>query len=106
VRQRAAEMNRIAVENQTYLKVDCQPLQPLDPPAAKRLKEIQVPTMIIAGALDHPEILRAADFMTHEIQSTKKIIIPNSAHLPNMEQPGAFNQAVFDFLQEPGRICA
>jgi pimeloyl-ACP methyl ester carboxylesterase len=105
VRERAAEMNRIAVENQTYLKVDSQPLQPLDPPAAKRLKEVRVPTMVIAGALDHPEILRAAEFMAHEIPSTKKLIIPNSAHLPNMEQPDAFNQAVFDFLQEPEWIC-
>jgi pimeloyl-ACP methyl ester carboxylesterase len=105
VRQRAAEMNRIAVENQTYLKVDLQPLQPLDPPAANRLKEVQVPTLIIAGALDHPEILRAADFMAREIPSAKKLIFPNSAHLPNMEQPDAFNQAVFDFLQEPERIC-
>lgn len=104
VRQRAAEMNRIAVENQTYLKVDSQPLQPLDPPAVKRLKEVRVPTLIIAGALDHPEILRAADFMAHEIPSTKKLILPNSAHMPNMEQPDAFNQAVFDFLSEPGRI--
>ncbi len=104
VRQRAAEMNRIAVENQTYLKVDSQPLQPLDPPAANRLKEVQVPTLIIAGALDHPEILRAADFMAREIPSSKKLIIPNSAHMPNMEQPDAFNQAVFDFFQEPERI--
>lgn len=76
-----------------------QPLQPLDPPAANRLKEVQVPALVIAGELDHPEILRAADFMAHEILSAKKRILPNSAHLPNMEQPDAFNQAVFDFFQ-------
>ncbi len=100
VRQRAAEMNRIAVANQTFMKVDMQPLQPLDPPAVNRLKEVQVPSMIIAGALDHPEILRAADFMAQEIPSAKIRILPNSAHVPNMEQPDAFNQAVFNFLQE------
>jgi len=98
VRQDAAEMNRTAVANQTYLRADLQPLQPLDPPAANRLKEVQVPTMIIAGDLDHPEILRAADFMVAEIPFAKKRILPNSAHLPNMEQPDAFNQIVFDFL--------
>ncbi len=100
VRQRAAEMNRTPVVNQTYMKVDMQPLQPLDPPAAGRLKGVKVPTMVIAGALDHPEILRAADFMVQEIPSAKILILPSSAHVPNMEQPGAFNQAVFDFLQE------
>lgn len=99
VRQRAAEMNRIAVANQTFLKVDMQPVHPLDPPAANRLKEVRVPTLVIAGALDHPEILRAANFMAQEVPSTKTCIFPNSAHMLNMEQPEAFNQAVFDFLQ-------
>ena len=99
VRQRAAEMNRIAVANQTFLKADMQPLHPLDPPAAKRLKEVRVPTLVIAGALDHPEILRAANFMAQAGPSTKTCIFPNSAHVLNMELPEAFNQAVFDFLQ-------
>ncbi len=99
VRQRAAEMNRIPVANQTYLKVDMQLLQPLDPPAATRLHEVRTPALVIAGALDHPEILRAADVMVQEIPSSKKLILQSSAHLPNMEQPDAFNQAVFDFLQ-------
>ena len=99
VRQRAAEMNRIPVANQTLLKVDMQPLQPLDPPAANRLKEVQVPTMVIAGDLDHPEILRAAEFMAHEIPYAKKRILSNAAHMLNMELPDAFNQVVFDFLQ-------
>lgn len=109
VRRRAAEMNRIAVANQTFLKADTQPLHPLDPPAANRLKEVRVPTLVIAGALDHPEILRAANFMAQAVPSTKTCILPNSAHVPNMEQPEAFNQAVFDFFQgeaagrEPGR---
>ena len=100
VRQRAAEMNRIAVANQTYLKADMQLLQPLDPPAANRLKEVQVPTMVIAGGLDHPEILRAAEFMAHEIPSAKKRILPNGAHVLNMELPDEFNQVVFDFLAD------
>jgi len=99
VRQRAAEMNRIAVANQTFLKADMQPLHPLDPPAANRLKEIRVPTLVIAGALDHPEILRAAHFMEQEIPSTKTCVFPSSAHMLNMEQPEAFNRVVFDFLQ-------
>jgi len=99
VRQRAAEMNRIAVANQTLLKADMQPLYPMDPPAANRLKEVRVPTLVMVGALDHPEMLRAANFMAQEVPSTKTCIFPNSAHMLNMEQPEAFNQAVFDFLQ-------
>ncbi|MBN1372991.1 MAG: alpha/beta hydrolase [Anaerolineaceae bacterium] len=99
VRRRAAEMNRTAVANQTYLRADMQLLQPLDPPAANRLKEVQIPTMVIAGELDHPEILRAAAFMAQEIPSAKIRILSNGAHMLNMELPDAFNQAGFDFLQ-------
>ncbi|MBZ0300962.1 MAG: alpha/beta hydrolase [Anaerolineae bacterium] len=98
VRQRAAAMNRIGVGNGTWAKADSQPLDPPEPPALPRLGEVDVPTLIIAGALDHPEILRAADVMAAEIPDARKIILPDSAHVPNMEQPAAFNQAVLQFL--------
>lgn len=98
VRQRATEMNRIALANGTWSQADAQPAQPLQPPAAQRLTELQVPTLIIAGGLDHPEVLRAAEVMAATIPNTQKVIILNCAHLPNMEQPEAFNRAVLDFL--------
>ncbi|GIK40348.1 MAG: hydrolase [Chloroflexota bacterium] len=98
VRERAAEMNRIALANQTMTKVDASPLNPLNPPAVQRLKEIRVPTLIIAGGLDHPEILRAAEVMTATIPGARKVIIPDCAHMPNMEKPGQFNHVVLDFL--------
>jgi pimeloyl-ACP methyl ester carboxylesterase len=104
VRQRAAEMNLIAVKNGTFAIADMQPLGPLDPPAASRLKSIRIPTLIIAGALDHPEILRAADVMASEIPGAKMLIIPASAHVPNMEKPKEFNQAVLEFLGAPQRV--
>jgi pimeloyl-ACP methyl ester carboxylesterase len=97
VRQRAAEMNRIPVQQGTWA-IDMQPANPLHPPAANRLHEIHVPTLIIAGALDHPEILRAADVMTAEIKGARKVIIPDAAHVPNMERPVEFNRTVLDFL--------
>jgi pimeloyl-ACP methyl ester carboxylesterase len=100
VRQRAAEMNRIALENGTWTKADAQPANPLDPPAIQRLTEIRVPTLIIAGQLDHPEILRAADVMTAAIPHAEKVIISGGAHLPNMEQPAEFNRAVLNFLRD------
>ncbi len=87
VRQRAAEMNQIALANGTWGKAEAQPANPLNPPAVQRLDEIRVPTLIIAGGLDHPEILRAADVMAAAIPQAQKVIIPGCAHLPNMEQP-------------------
>lgn len=95
VRQRAAEMNRIALANKTWSKMDA---SPLNPPAVHRLNEIRVPTLIIAGKLDHPEILRAAEVMTAAMPGARKVILPDCAHMPNMEQPGQFNPVVLDFL--------
>jgi pimeloyl-ACP methyl ester carboxylesterase len=104
VRQRAAEMNRIPVEHGTF-GIDIQPLAPLDPPAVTRLNEIHVPTLIVAGALDNSELLRAAEVMEQGIPQAKKVIIAGAAHVPNMEKPAEFNRAVLDFLTDAG-LCA
>ncbi len=96
VRQRVAEMSRIPVAHRAWEKDGA---FPLDPPAVKRLDQIRVPTLIVAGALDHPELLRAADLMEKEIRQAKKVIIAGSAHVPNMEKPADFNRAVLNFLK-------
>jgi pimeloyl-ACP methyl ester carboxylesterase len=98
VRMKTAEMNQKGLENGTWGAADARPLNPLSPPAAQRLGEIAVPTLIVVGALDHPEILRAADVMAAAIPSAEKAVIEDSAHLPNMEKPEEFNQVVLNFL--------
>lgn len=99
IRRLAAEMNLIALKNGTFGKADAQPTDTLNPPAAVQLESISQPTLIIAGGLDNPEILRAAEFMAGSIPNATKLIIPGCAHLPNMEKPLEFNQAVLNFLR-------
>ena len=98
LRQRAAEMNRIPVQNRTWLMADLQPLDPLDPPAASRLDEINCPVLVIDSTLDHPETRRAAQTMVSGIQHAQGATIEDAAHIPNMEQPAAFNRIVLEFL--------
>jgi pimeloyl-ACP methyl ester carboxylesterase len=98
VRQHAAAMNMISVKNQTWA-AGGKPLNPLDPPAVTRLGDIRVPTLLITGALDHPEIARAAAVMQNGIPNAKHISIADTAHVPNMEQPDVFNRAVLEFLR-------
>jgi pimeloyl-ACP methyl ester carboxylesterase len=99
VRERAAVMNRIAVQNQTWAVADSQDITPLTPPAIERLRDLGMPTLAIVGALDHPEILRAADVMTAEMPDARKAALSETAHVPNMEKPAAFNRLVLDFLR-------
>lgn len=98
VRQHAAMMNRIFVQNGTWA-YDMQPSDPLTPPAATRLQDLTMPALVIAGALDHPEIVRAAEVMVSGLPNARKLIMAGCAHVPNMEKPDEFNRAVLEFLE-------
>ncbi|MEZ4663538.1 MAG: alpha/beta fold hydrolase [Caldilineaceae bacterium] len=98
MRQRAAAMNRIFVANNTWAIADMQPLNPLRPPAVGRLSEIQVPTLVVKGELDHAENLRASDLLASGIPHAQVASIANGAHVPNMDEPAVFNEIVLRFL--------
>lgn len=98
LRQKAAEMNKIAVQNNTFFIADSQPVNPLSPLAIERLHEIQCPVLLIDSTLDHPVLAEAAEIMLKQIPDAQRKIIEDAAHLPNMEKPEIFNQIVLDFL--------
>ena len=97
-RQRAAAMNRAVVASQTWLIADMEPLQPLEPPAVERLNTVTQPTLIVTGALDHAENLRAGDLLASTIPGARQVRMDNSAHVPNLEAAATFNQIVLGFL--------
>ena len=70
----------------------------LDPPAINRLDEISCPTLIIVGAVDMPDIATIADELEVGIPRASKVVIPGTAHYPNLERPEEFNRLVLDFL--------
>jgi pimeloyl-ACP methyl ester carboxylesterase len=74
------------------------PHPPLVPPAVQRLKEVTVPTLVVIGELDLPDFRGIADFLVAGIPTARRAEIPAAGHLPNMEEPAAFNGAVLGFL--------
>jgi pimeloyl-ACP methyl ester carboxylesterase len=102
VRQRAWQMNQTPVRNFTWVVADMQPASPLAPPAAQQLHNIQAPTLVVVGALDNPELMRAADVMVEQIAGAQKVVIEGAAHIPSMEKPAEFNRVVLDFLSKIG----
>ena len=72
--------------------------RPLEPPAVNRLAEIQVPTLVIAGDLDRPENIEAADLLERRSPRARRAVIPGTAHLPNMKRPRGLNRVVLGFL--------
>jgi len=94
VRERVREMNLIALKTPE----DVGDEQALEPAAANRLSEIHTPTLVIAGDLDTPKTLAAADFLAQHIAGARKLSIGDAAHLPNMERVEVFNHHVLSFL--------
>ena len=99
LRRKALEMNRVPVRQKTFLIADSQTVNPLDPAAVTRLEQVSCPTLIIAGSLDHPEVLRAADEMVARIPQAQKIIMEGSGHVPSYEQPDQFVRLLLEFLK-------
>jgi pimeloyl-ACP methyl ester carboxylesterase len=73
--------------------------QPLKPPAAERLSEIKVPTLVMVGDYDVETIQLTADYLAENISGASKEVMAEVAHYPNMEKPAEFNQIVLDFLK-------
>ena len=96
VRDLVREMNGIALENEArQLGEEREP----EVPAASRLSEIQIPTLVIVGDEDRARTLAAADLLQERLPDAQKRVMSGTAHLPNMERPAEFNRLVLDFLE-------
>ncbi len=80
--------------------LDPAPMQNLDPSAYERLSEIHVPTLLILDAEDDPVLFKHADKIQHDIAGIRRVLIPRTHHMPNMEKPEEFNNIVLDFLDK------
>jgi 3-oxoadipate enol-lactonase len=72
------------------------------PDSTATLALISCPTLIIVGADDTVTPVAIADTMRERIQTAAvtQVVIPDAAHLSNLEQPQAFNQALWEFVQK------
>jgi uncharacterized protein (TIGR03067 family) len=71
----------------------------LHPPAIKRLGDIRVPTHLIVGSRDDPDIHLIAKTLEKGIPQAKKSVIEGAGHMVNMEKPEEFNRVVLEFLK-------
>jgi 3-oxoadipate enol-lactonase len=71
-----------------------------------RLKEIKCPALVICGE-DDPGTPPAMAREIHEnLPGSKLVLLPQAAHLSNLEQPEAFNRALGEFLSSPASARA
>ena len=77
-------------------------LEEPDPPAAGRLGQVAAPALVVVGEHDRPDIHAMAGALTAGIPGAELALLGGTAHLPNMEQPEAFNRVVLEFLAKVG----
>ncbi|RIO10604.1 alpha/beta hydrolase [Mammaliicoccus sciuri] len=65
-----------------------------------QLNNIEIPVLIVNGQCDVPDFLEIAEVMIKEIPNVKNIIIPNTAHLANLESPELFLKIISEFFAE------
>jgi pimeloyl-ACP methyl ester carboxylesterase len=72
---------------------------PLLPPLIEQLANISSPVLLLAGELDHPEVLRRNKYLLAQIPLAEEKIIDQAGHNGPLENPGAFLSAMNSFLR-------
>jgi 3-oxoadipate enol-lactonase len=62
--------------------------------------KIRVPSLIVAGALDQATPPAQAQELHDAIAGSRLVVLPDAAHLSNVEQPAAFTACLLKFLND------
>ncbi len=65
-----------------------------------RLHEIKAPALVIVGDKDHGTPPEMARLIHQNLPGSEFLVIPDAAHIANIEQAQVFNQAMLGFLQK------
>jgi 3-oxoadipate enol-lactonase len=68
-------------------------------PSLSRLSEIRVPTLILVGDADIPDVQAHAGAIAAGIGGSKRVVIGDSGHLMYLEKPEEFSRVVIPFIE-------
>ena len=71
-------------------------------PALPRLKEIRVPTLILVGDADIPDVHAHAGAIEAGIPGSKRVVITETGHMMYLEKPAEFSRTVINFIDANG----
>jgi 3-oxoadipate enol-lactonase len=91
------ELRAMTVENVEFSWSD-DPGTWADRPAAGRLAEIAVPTLVITGAQDVPEINEVGEILVREIDGARSAVIEDADHVVPWRAPDELAGLILDFL--------
>jgi len=73
----------------------------LEPPAIGRLSEVQVPTLIVLGEKDAPDIHAIGKLIHEGVAGSRIVTFRDAGHCLPMEKPNEFNFTIEAFLEAP-----
>jgi 3-oxoadipate enol-lactonase len=71
-----------------------------EPSAETRLADIDVPTLLVVGEEDLPELRELAARLAGELPNAQLETIRGAAHLPSLERPDELNALLLEFLDD------
>ena len=92
------ELRRLFHENVEASNAD-DPAVPVEPPAATRLAEIHIPTLVVTGDHDVPGINEIGDVLEREIEGAQRVVIPKVDHMIGWRAPEQLAAALIAFLR-------
>jgi 3-oxoadipate enol-lactonase len=93
-------IRQIAFDNIHEMTMDETAEEELDPPAARRLGEIDVPTLVMIAEHDPPYMLRTGELIAHGILGARKVVVEGADHVVNLRRPMEFDATLLAFLDE------
>ena len=72
------------------------------PDAMSALRGLPQPTLVVAGELDRVTPLSESTLISRLVDDGELVIIPDSSHLPSLENPTKFNEVLRAFLTKTG----
>jgi 3-oxoadipate enol-lactonase len=69
-------------------------------PAVPRLHEIHVPTLLLTGDADIPDVHSHAGAIEAGIPNARRVVLPGVGHLMYLEKPEEFSHLVIDFIEQ------
>ncbi|MGH9745621.1 MAG: alpha/beta fold hydrolase [Candidatus Acidiferrales bacterium] len=69
------------------------------PDALPRLNEIRIPTLILVGDIDIPDVHAHAGVIEAGIPNARRIVVEDAGHLMYMEKPEEFTRLVTTFIE-------
>jgi pimeloyl-ACP methyl ester carboxylesterase len=69
-------------------------------PALPRLGEIHIPTLLLVGDADIPDVHAHAGAIEAGVPGARRVVVSDVGHLMYLEKPAEFSRIVIEFLEK------